>query len=316
MTIFVFMKSFFPLLFSCLVLLPAASSCQQPAAITAPGELSFTAAGDGQTITVTVNRDWRISSSESWCIASPQSGVSSDAPVTVTVRCQPNTSYDERKAVIIIQTDEISHRIQVSQSQKDAIFSDATLLRAGFQAQDLVIPAESNVDFTVTVLKGEEWIRPVQTKGLVKTDVRIHVDENRSGAVREGSVMLSRNTASFTFQVRQAPWHAALEKSVPGLYGLKGKDYVYQPGESQLSFGKVSQTSFFRILNPDPPVVLSVEGLPDGTVLAETVPLNVSLVTGEEGTIYRTADPAVVLKESDSLVWLLLSGDTGLIVKK
>lgn len=304
------------LLYACLFLVLAAVACQPPAAITAPGSLTFPANGDGQTISITVNRDWRIVSSESWCTVTPQSGISSDAPVSVKVNCQSNPSYDERKAVLTIQTDEITHTIQVAQAQKDAILSDATLLRTDFQAQDLVIPTETNVDFSVTVLKGAEWIKPGQTKGLVKKEVTIHLEENRSGAVREGSVQLSKGPASFTFLVRQAPWHKALESTVPGLYGLKGKDYVYEPGVSQLAVGKMAQTSFFRILNPDPPVVISVEGIPATTTLTEAFPLNVRLVTGEEGIIYQAVAPSVVLRESDSLAWLLLSDGTGLILKK
>ena len=301
---------------TCLLLLLCALACQKPAFITAPDSMTFSVDGTGQTITITVNRDWRITSSESWCTPTPQSGTASDDPVTITVKCQSNASYDERKAMLTIQTDELSHKIQIVQTQRDAIFSDTDLLQADYQAQDLVIPAEANVDFSVTVLKGGNWIRPVQTKGLVPKEVRIHVDENRSGAVREGSVMLSKSPASFTFLVRQAPWNAVLDQTVPGLYGIKGNGFLYQPGASQLSRGKMNQASFFRILNPDPPAVLSVEGLPNEMTLTTEVPLNVRLVTGEDGVIYQTASPAVVLRESDSLVWLLLSGDTGLIVKK
>lgn len=304
------------LLSSCLFLLLGLVACQPPAAITAPDRLSFPANGDGQTFSVTVNRDWRIVSSESWCTVTPQSGPSSDAPVSVKVNCQPNPSYDERKAVLTIQTDEITHSIQVVQAQKDAILSDAALLRADFQAQDLVIPAEANVDFTVSVLKGDDWIKPGQTKGLVKKEVTLHLEENRSGAVREGSVQLSKGPASFTLLVRQAPWHAVLEGTVPGLYGMKGKDYVYEPGVSQLAAGKIAQASFFRILHPDPPRVISVEGLPAATTLTDTFPLNVRLVSGEEGVLYQTNGNAAVLRESDSLAWLLLSDGTGLIIQK
>ena len=50
--------------------------------------------------------------------------------------------------------------------------------------------------------------------------------------------------------------------------------------------------------------------------LAAEVPLRVRLVSGEEGDLYQTGNAATVLRESDSLVWLSLSGDTGLIVKK
>ena len=309
------MKRFIPF-WSCILLVMGAVSCQKPAAISAPDSLTFTVDGTGQTFTLLVNRDWRITASESWCSTNPKSGVSSDDPVTVTVTCQPNTSYDERDAVLTIETDEISHTIRIVQAQKDGILSDTNLLRAGYQAQDLVIPAETNVDFTVSVLKGDDWIKPLGTKGLVRKEVSIHLEENRSGAVREGTVMLVKSPASYTFQVRQAPWNAVLDHNVPGIYGLGGKNYVYEPGISQLSTGKTSAGSFFRILYPDPPRVLSVEGISGVPTLTESIPLSVRLISGDEGTLYQTSDGATVLRESDSLLWLLLSGDTGLILKK
>ena len=309
------MKRLIPFV-SCIFLLLGVSSCQKPASISAPGSLTFAVDGAGQTISITVNRDWHIVSSESWCTVSPQSGKASDDPVTVTVKCQSNTSYDERKAVITIEAEEISHRIQVTQAQRDGIFSAESLLRADFQAQDLAVTAEANVDFSVTVLKGQDWIHPVSAKGLVSKDVGIHLEENRSGAVREGAVQLSRDKASATIQIKQAPWHAVLEQTAPGIYGVREEDYVYQPGVSQIASGKTAGVPFFRILNPDPPVALSVEGLPTEMTLAESVSLNVRLVTGEEGVIFQSEAPAVMLRESDALVWLLLAGDKGLIVKK
>ena len=302
--------------FSCIFLVLGAVSCQKPAFITAPDSLSFTVDGASQTISITVNRDWRISSSESWCTLTPNSGLSSDEPVSVTVKCQPNTSYDERTATVTIQADEISHRIQIVQAQRDAILSDSQLLRADYQAQDLLVPAEANVDFTVTVLKGDDWIRPMETKGMVQKQVRIHLDENRSGAVREGAVSLTKSPAAFTFQVRQAPWHAVLEHTEPGFYGLKEKEFAYQPGVSQISRGKVGTASFFRILTVDPPEVLSVEGIPGEMTLTESFPLKVRLVSGEEGVLYEKAGSSTVLRETDSQVWLQLSGNAGIIVKK
>ena len=309
------MKYLHPLL-SFLLLVLATVSCQGPAMISAPQSISFAYDGTQETISITVNRDWSISSSESWCTVSPQSGISSDEPVTITVRCQANSTYDERKAQLTIMTDEISHRITVTQAQRDAVLSEESVLRADGKAQDLTIHAETNVDFTVTVLDGKDWIKPAGTKGLSKKDVSIHIEENRSGAVREGAVQLSRDKASTYVQVRQAPWHDALDKTTPGLYGVKGNDYLYRTGASQISHGQASGTSFFRILTPDPPMAISVDGISEKTTITDALPLNVRLVAGEDGVIYQSAVPATVLRESDSLVWFQLSGNVCLIVKK
>jgi len=300
------------ILLNCLLL----AGCQKPAAIFAPSTADVAADGSAPSFTITVNRDWKIVSSESWCRVSPASGYASDEPVTITLQCDANTKYDARTAVLTVTADEISHKITVSQAQKDVIISDKDMIMTDYKAQDLSIPGETNVDFTVTVRSGQQWIRTVKvTKGLSKAEVQLHLEENRSGAVREGLVELAKGNASAYIRVIQAPYHEVLEQDVPGAYQLKGKDFIYRKDVCQISRAIKGQDRIFSILDMERLEVLTVSGVPAETPVAAAFPLTIRIV-GEEGDLLRTDIQSTVIGESDSLVWFLLDGNSGLIIRK
>lgn len=305
------MKKVFYLLFAVLAL----ASCRKPASISGPDSVAVTVDGSAQSFSITVNRDWTISSSASWCKVSPSSGSASDATQTISVRCDVNDQFDARTAVLTITAEDATHKVTVTQAQQDGIFPEQDVLRADYKGQDVLLPGEANVDFNVTVKSGQSWIKVVETKGLTKREVRLHVEENKSGAVREGSVELSKGAVSASVKLLQAPWHAVLEKDVPGVYQLQKKDFIYRAGVCQLSRVSKSSGFVFRILDPEQLQALSVSGIPSATPVASTFPLMIRLV-GEAGELLRADPQATVIGESDTRVWLLLEGNAGLVLSK
>ena len=305
------MKKVFYLLLAVLAL----ASCKKPAFVSGPDSVTVTVDGGSQSLSITVNRDWKITSSASWCTVSPSSGTASDNPQTITLRCDANALYDARTAVLTITAEDATHKVTVTQAQLDAILPDQDQLLADYKAQNVVLPGQSNVDFTVTVRSGQQWIKVVDTKALGKKEVTLRLEENKSGAVREGSVELSKGTTSATVQLRQAYYNAVLEKDVPGVYQVQKKDYVYRPEKCQLSRGKSGQDSFFRILDVEHMQVLSVNGIPAETPLTAEFPLKIRL-TGEKGESLLYDSKAVVVGESDSRIWLGLDANAGLILTK
>ena len=305
------MKKVFYLLLAVLAL----ASCKKPAFVSGPDSVTVTVDGGSQSLSITVNRDWKITSSASWCTVSPSSGTASDNPQTITLRCDANPLYDARTAVLTITAEDATHKVTVTQAQLDAIIPDQEQLLADYKAQNVVLPGQSNVDFTVTVRSGQQWIKVVDTKALGKKEVTLRLEENKSGAVREGSVELSKGTTSATVQLRQAYYNAVLEKDVPGVYQVQKKDYVYRPEKCQLSRGKCGQDSFFRILDMEHLQALSVNGIPAETPLTAEFPLKIRL-TGEKGESLLYDSKAVVVGESDSRIWLGLDANAGLILTK
>ena len=95
------------------------SGCNKtPAEIQINGSPSITIS-DGATsgsFTFTSNRDWTAVAAEPWIHLDPSSGSASDAPVTVTVSCDPNNSPEPRSAKVTISAGGISQDITVSQA--------------------------------------------------------------------------------------------------------------------------------------------------------------------------------------------------------
>ena len=102
------------------VLLIVIASCQKAPELTLSGltTLEVSADGGSGTISFTTNRDWSASWSASWVSVSPSSGSASDGPVTVTVRCEPNTTYDPRSATVTITAEGLTQTVTVSQASR------------------------------------------------------------------------------------------------------------------------------------------------------------------------------------------------------
>ena len=65
----------------------------------------MSADGSSDSITFSANQDWTISCSESWIHVNPSSGGKTEEAVTVTVRCDPNTTYEDRMATVTIKAE-------------------------------------------------------------------------------------------------------------------------------------------------------------------------------------------------------------------
>ena len=63
--------------------------------ITSASSIELSADGSSGSITFSANRSWSASASDSWVTVSPSSGEASDKPVTVMVRCNANTTFDD-----------------------------------------------------------------------------------------------------------------------------------------------------------------------------------------------------------------------------
>ena len=129
------------------------------------------------------NRDWRISSSESWIRLSPSSGTGSDEAIKVTITCDANTTYDERKCTFSIVAEELNETISVTQTQNKGIVltSDKTLtVESG--AGEYAIEYKTNDLISVMINDdAKEWVKVIfgpSTKSLHDEYVIIKVYPN------------------------------------------------------------------------------------------------------------------------------------------
>ena len=98
-------------------------SCQKAPelTLTGPSNIELSADGSSASITFTANRDWRVSCSENWISVTPSSGAAFDGPVTVTVRCVTNMTFEVRSAIVTIKMEELRQDITVNQAARVAV---------------------------------------------------------------------------------------------------------------------------------------------------------------------------------------------------
>ena len=91
-----------------------------------PETLSFPYTADNQTMTVTVDANWNISSSESWCKVSPSGGLKG-AATTVTVKVEKNSGTEARTATLTLKAGDTSRQYTITQAYdiKEVVFADA-----------------------------------------------------------------------------------------------------------------------------------------------------------------------------------------------
>ena len=183
------------------------AGCQKsPTPVLVPnGPTDVTINGDGGSgsISFTTNNDWTAKCSESWVQVSPSSGRGSGDPITVSVRCEPNTTYSSRSAVITITAGELSKTFNVSQEENKGVISDAASsydLAPG--AQTLEIQLKSNVKYTVGI--DVDWIFQKETKALTESTLVFTVKENDTYSPRTGKITVNGGGDSYTYTVNQA----------------------------------------------------------------------------------------------------------------
>lgn len=298
-----------------------AIACQKEPVLELSGSshLSFTRSQGYQTISFSTNRDWIISSTESWCRVSPASGSASRDLLSAQITCDANESYDARTCVITIKADELMVTIQVTQDQKNAISVEDGSLVADGRAQELTVAAMANVDVNVRIPAGVSWITPgLSGKGLVRKDVAIQLQRNDSDDFREATIYLEKDDVSVPVTVLQGPYHPVLEYYSPGACQLKGADYIYRPGLDQYSEGIRNNARYFRLLDPEHLLMVSFTGIPlQEPSLFEEFALGVKVTTEEKGIIYNYTIPSRVIGVSDSYLWLKsVDGEESFILKK
>ena len=180
-------------------------SCQKAPVLEFTGStaVSFTRDGGSQRITFTTNRDWSVSSSQSWCKASPSAGSASDTPITVTLSCEANNTYDDRSATITIMADELVQTIQVSQETGLGLLVSPQTVVLSNAAQSFEIEVQKNVPYSVSIDgAGKEWLEYKGTKSLSSEKATFSVEANTSYSDRECTILFQQTDGSLSQVVK------------------------------------------------------------------------------------------------------------------
>lgn len=185
------MKKYISLLITSLAVMFFVDSCQKAPFLimTGPRMFTFTRDGGTQSFSFSVNRDWSVTSTESWIEVTPASGTATDGEITVTITCSPNTTYDVRSASITVKTEAFSESITVTQETGIGLFVLPTIFDLTNAAQDIEIEVQKNVEYSITIDEASvDWIKADGTKALSTDKIAFHIAENTSYDNREGKI--------------------------------------------------------------------------------------------------------------------------------
>lgn len=130
------------------------------------------ASGGKESIMFSTNRAWRFErelqhgDDDYWFTFTPVSGTAGEQ-IVVTVFVDPNEAYTGRSAALVLRTvpdgahaeeTVLEERITVEQGKKNVILLGDTRREVGSGEQTLTVEVQSNVDYTVTVEEGSDWI--------------------------------------------------------------------------------------------------------------------------------------------------------------
>ena len=177
------------------------ASCQRPPELTLSTQevLRVSSEGSSGHITFTANRDWSAASSESWIHVSPSSGPAADGEIMVVVRCDANTTYDDRSGTVTIRAEELSRTVTVQQPANLGILLATQLFDLQSGANTLEVEVQANVQYTVS--SSAYWIKQTGTRGLTSKTLTFSVEANDWYDAREGQITIKPQDAGVQEQV-------------------------------------------------------------------------------------------------------------------
>lgn len=187
-----------------LCILAALTGCQKEPAltITGPTSIELGVAGGSGSFTFTANRDWSVNTSDNWVRVSPSSGSASKDPITVTVSCDPNNTYDDRFCTVTVTMGSLTQGVQVSQPANQGIIAPNRTFDVSSDGGDITVEVQANVAYSVSTDAG--WIKMSATKALTSSKIKFSIEANPTFVERTGTITFRGGDLNETVVVKQA----------------------------------------------------------------------------------------------------------------
>ena len=180
-------------------------SCQKAPELSITGSTSVEIKADGGSSSVSffANRDWTVSCSESWVHVSPSSGSAADGQITVTVRCDANTTYEDRSATLTIRSEDLVQLVSLTQPANLGVVVPIQDLNVTSYGQTIEFEVQSNIQFIVEV--SEEWVAQINTRGLVANKLSFYIKENFAYHDRSATISIKpqNGAEAYTIKIKQ-----------------------------------------------------------------------------------------------------------------
>lgn len=175
-----------------------------------------------------------ITRAADWISVQPTHGEAGD--VTLTITTQPNNTYDERNAAIVITCGEEQKTLTVSQKQRDALLVSSNKLEA--DGGDFTIQLQANVEVDYEIEENASWLTAADSKSRALDDITLafHAEANTNKEARQATVTLSGSGLTETVTVYQAG-------TAPFLI-LSQKEYLVSAGGETIQVELRSNTDY------------------------------------------------------------------------
>ena len=157
----------------------------------------FATEGGTSTLTFTASEAWTASVGEAntraidWLTVSPTSGQAGTATLTITT--EPNTTYDERNAAIILTSGSTRKTLTITQKQQDALTVTSNKVELEATGGEFSIELQSNITVSYEIAENAQtWLTPASdTRALTTTTLRFQAATNEDLQPRQGVITLS-----------------------------------------------------------------------------------------------------------------------------
>ena len=211
--------------------------------------------GGTSTVTFTASGDWTASVSAvtrtlDWLSVSPTQGGA--GTVTLQISAQPNESYDERNAAVLLTCGNAQQTITVTQKQKDALLVNSHKVEMDAEGGTFGIELQANVTVTYEIEESaKSWLTAVSssTRGLTTSTLSFQVAENPDVSVRQAVITLRGNDLREEVTVYQAG-------SEPAIL-LSQKEYTV-PSDGETIQVELKSNTSYKVVMPDVPWITEV----------------------------------------------------------
>ncbi len=206
--------------------------------------------GGTSTVTFTASGDWTASVSAvtrtlDWLSVSPTQGGA--GTVTLQISAQPNESYDERNAAVLLTCGNAQQTITITQKQKDALLVNSHKVEMDAEGGTFGIELQANVTVTYEIEESaKSWLTAVSssTRGLTISTLSFQVAENPDVSVRQAVITLRGNDLREEVTVYQAG-------SEPAIL-LSQKEYTV-PSDGETIQVELKSNTSYKVVMPDAP---------------------------------------------------------------
>lgn len=245
------------------------------------------------TMTFTASADWTasvnaVTRSVDWLSISPAQGEA--GTVTLQVSAQPNETYDERNAAVLLTCGNAKQTITVTQKQKDALLISSNKVEMDATGGTFGIELQSNVSVSYEIEESaKSWLTASPfstTRGLTASTLSFQVTENPDNAVRQAVITLRGNDLMEQVTVYQAG-------SEPAIL-LSQKEYTV-PSDGETIQVELKSNTSYKVVMP------AVPWITEASTRSFSAYTHYFTVAANEGYDARTAE-VVFVSEGDGTI--------------